>query len=174
MNKVSIATAVALASIAFASAEGTTTIKRPLQIKPQVVKQMIKQEGRDVVMPNIKTGDPALDAQIKALNIEMETKIKAIRDEYVLKLKAIVASRATSTATTTPRVLRGDDMPGQREGMDEGRKLGVPFTNNASSTATGTMPRPFMRVENKFEQNESGSTTSRVMNFFRGMFGGNR
>lgn len=173
MNKLSIVTAITLASIAFVSAEENNE-QRPLKNLPAVNK-IIKQEDRDNSIPNLRTGDPVIDAQLKALNDEMQAKIKVIRDEYAARLKVILSSRATTTrATSTPRYLR-EDMPGRREGMDEGRKIGIPFMMNASTTATGTLPRPqMMRVENDIEQNQPNVPVSKIMNFFRGFFGGDR
>ncbi len=171
MNKLTITTAITLASIAFVGAQGTTTVKRPVQVRPQEVRNMIKNEGRDIQMPNLRTGDPAIDAQLKTLNDEMEAKIKSIRDEYVAKIKAIVGDRASTT---------GRMMPGRREGMDEGRKLGIPFIGDASSTASGTPQRPLMmRIQNEGENNQGDQNAPKqipagVMNFFRGLFGGNR
>lgn len=184
MNKLSIVAVATLASIAFVSAE-ETGVKRPVQLKAPAVKQMIKQEGRDIQMPNIKTGDPDTDSQLKNLNDEMETKIKSIRDEYVLKIKAIVGSRVSATASTTPRMMRGEN--GEKRGFDEGRKMGVPFM--ASSTASSTFPVDRMRIQdetegktskqiidgqNRDDQNAPAPIAPRIMNFFRGMFGGNR
>lgn len=161
MNKLSIITVIALSSLAFVSAEETNNV-RPIQIKAPVIKQMIKNEGRDIQMPNLRTGDSAMDAQIKTLNDEMEAKIKAIRDEYVLKIKTIVGSRASTTASTTLRMMRGE-----KEGFDEGRKLGVPFIGGDSTSASGTL-----RTEN--DQNVSNVKAQGFMNFFRRFFGGNK
>ena len=194
MNKLSIATAITLASIAFVSAE-ETNVKKPVQVKPQGLKQMMKQEGRDVQMQNIKTGDAAIDAQLKTLNDEMEAKIKAIRDEYVLKIKAIVGDKAIS-----PRMMREEN--GEKRGSDEGRKIGVPFRGDDLQVASGTQPRPMMRAQeeggqprplmrsqnenvennnaprsiigNENEQGAPAPIAPRVMNFFRGIFGGNK
>ena len=48
-------------------------------------------------VPQIVTGDPAIDAQVKTLTTEMETKIKAIQDDYMAKIKAVVGNKAIKT-----------------------------------------------------------------------------
>lgn len=63
------------------------------------------------VMPNIAfptTGDPVIDAQLKALTLEMNQKIQSIHEEYGMKIRAILKDKkiigvtpAAGTATMT-------------------------------------------------------------------------
>lgn len=161
MNKLYMGTVIALATISFVSAQDTT-------------KPLPPQGG-----PMMTTGDATIDAQIKALNMEMETKIKAIRDDYLAKIRTIVGTKrsvvASSTrpmmGTTTPRGM----MEGEKRGFDEGRKMGRPF---ASST-DGTMRPPMMRREESQGEQEDNrgqigdNVGARIQNFFKGFFGGN-
>ncbi len=165
MNKLYMGTVIALATISFVSAQDT-----PKPVPPQVA-------------PMMTTGDATIDAQIKALNMEMETKIKAIRDDYLSRIKTIVGDKKPMMASTTPRGM----MEGKKKGFDDGKKMGRPF---ASST-DGTMRPPMMRREDgQGEQGDRGdnrgegqrplppqgqmgdSVGPRIQNFFRGFFGG--
>lgn len=166
---------VAFASFALASAEEnivtTSSATEVAPVKAELIKKPLsekqKQEIKERDLKKIIKNNPEVEAQIKALNLEMETKIRALREEYALKIKAIVAS-ASSTVSTTSRMFRAD-MPGKREGMDEGRKLGVPFMM-ASTTASGTPVRPMMKI--KDERNEDQERVDKkFFNFFRGFFG---
>jgi Spy/CpxP family protein refolding chaperone len=141
MKKTLITTALALSAVSFAFAQDAGTTTPP------------------ALPPAVTTGDVRIDAQIKALRIEMETKIKAIRDEYQVKLRALVGTRRTQMASTTNTLrkevkeVRKEIKEERKEYMEDRREQRV---EGASSTASTTSPR---------EMNQ------RFMNFFRSFLG---
>lgn len=151
MKIIYTATAIVLAGIVFANAEGL---------------------GRDYAQPRqntdriftnpelglfIKTGDSALDDQIKALNKEMELKIQAIHSEYITKIKEIVANKVASStsASTTPRL-----------------KKELRFEHLDASSTFGTSTLDFGRDIRQREM-EGAGIGSRIQNFLRNIFGRN-
>jgi Spy/CpxP family protein refolding chaperone len=141
MKKTLITTALALSAVSFAFAQDAGTTTPP------------------ALPPAVTTGSSTIDAQIKALRIEMEAKIKAIRDEYQAKLKAIVGNRRTQMATTTNPVRK--EVKEVRKEIKEERKEYMEIrkeqrVEGASTTASSTSPR---------EANQ------RFMNFFRSFLG---
>ena len=137
MKKYIIATGLLSLSVFVASAEGG---------RPQVQMMM---------PPVMTTGDATKDAQIKALQTEMEAKIKVIRDDYQARIKAIVGDSKPRVASTTPRrgvmMMRGSTTPPMMEREDhEGRDGGRDGMMRGSSTepermmmqGSTTRPRP--------------------------------
>lgn len=162
MNKLYIVTAMALASISLASAQVGGTNQMPG--KPA---NMARPTGEREDRPQKTTLSGPVAEQIRALNKEMESKIQAIRDDYMAKIKAILESnKVAPRATTTPPGM----MRGEKRGMDEGRKMGVPFMQ-------GTGTRPIMREgEQPRPQDQQGGQGfgEGFRGFFRGFFGGNQ
>lgn len=160
--------AIILMSTSFAFAEGDNgggNGIRPILMKVTMMKD-IKKGGMATgtertmpmipMMPNITTGDATVDAELKALNKEMEAKIKAIRDEYAVRIKAILGDRKPMMASTTPRkILR--DMASSTKRIEKfmGEQkdfLPIPKARGATSES---------------EQN----TSTRIKDFFRGFLG---
>lgn len=56
----------------------------------------------------VSTGDAAIDAQILALNKEMEVKMKALRDEYAVKIKAIIGDKKIIPQMNTVTIRRAE------------------------------------------------------------------
>ncbi|MSR71532.1 MAG: hypothetical protein EXS50_02610 [Candidatus Taylorbacteria bacterium] len=171
MNKLYVLTAITVASLSFVSAEEYgSAVKKP--VPPGVTAAMRQNMEEGKMMPSqITTGDATMDAQIKALNMEMEAKIKAIRDEYVTKIKAIVGDKKPMMASTTPRGM----MKGEKNGADEGRKVGNPMMDVAKQGVPGKPPM-MQRGEVKGESTGSNGENigTRAQSFFKGFFGGNQ
>ena len=164
MNKLYVGTAIVLSALSFVNAQETA--KKPLPPKPPIMRQ-----GEDAPKM-MTTGDASIDAQIKALNIEMEAKIKAIRDDYLAKIKAIVGEKKLTASSTRPAMSPPGMMQGEKRGMDEGNKMGRPF----ASTTDGTMQPPMKRGEVRGAEVENSGQVGnnfgpRVQNFFKGFFG---
>ena len=66
----------------------------------------------------ITTGDSAIDAQIKALQAEMEVKIKTIRDDYRAKIKVIIGDKKVITGRN---MMEHGSSTMRVEGKGEGR-----------------------------------------------------
>jgi hypothetical protein len=141
MKKYIISTGVALIAItsvcaaeSFPQARGTTT--------PGMMRG-----GKDMPMmpPTITTGDATVDAQIKALQQEMEAKIKAIRDEYQVKIKTAIGdkkvlNRPQNWSSTTPSgMMRGE--PGERMMRGTGTPEHQMFNGSSTMRHDGDMMR---------------------------------
>jgi hypothetical protein len=99
------------------------------------------------------TGDPALDAQIQALNTEMEAKVKAIRDEYTAKIRQLVANKKLTpgVSTTTRREIRSSSTEQNR---------GIGAVRGVSEMNASIEIDPSKRFEDNF-----------IKNFFSKIFG---
>ncbi|MFA6608440.1 MAG: hypothetical protein WCT07_00830 [Candidatus Paceibacterota bacterium] len=154
MNKLYITTAIALASVTFASAQmGGVNQER---------------ENR----PQVTTLSGPVGEQIKALNREMESRIQAIRDEYMIKIKnALEAAKVNRPAsTTTPLGM----VRGEKRGMDEGRKMGVPFDDSTSTRPMmedDDVERPQQNRQQDGLQIGTQIGLPNFINFLRGFFG---
>ena len=152
---IGLSVAVVLSGVSFAFAEeGTsnTGTMQPMPIKAQMMREDIKKEMPKMMGSTTRptTGSSTVDAQVKALNKELEAKIKALRDEYALKIKAILGdTRPTLVrpdgSTTTPKEMYKEVRGEMKDMMEEAREYG-------SST------KPLQPEVNRF------------FNFFRGMF----
>lgn len=117
MKKTLITTTLALSTLALAFAADATTTK-PLPPRPLLkaaVQAEVRGEMKDMKaageMPVMTTGDVAIDAQVKALRVEMEAKLKALRDDYEARIKVLVGDRKPvmvnpDGSTTTPKEVR--------------------------------------------------------------------
>jgi hypothetical protein len=184
MNKVYIATAIALSAVTVASAaEQGRMMKRPMMASSTVARPP---QGDDFRGAPMTTGDATIDAQLKSLTAEMDAKIKAIHDEYDARIKAIVGDKKlipTMMGSTTPGMMRGDD---------RARMMGTGTPMMASGTAPmmrgegegqngqdRPQGRPMMQGQGG-DQNGQGSQLvppnfgARVQGFFQGFFGGNK
>jgi hypothetical protein len=85
MKKQLISTLLVVSALSFASAQ-TATSSAPVLPPPPTI------------------GDTKIDAQIRALNKEMETRIRVIREEYQAKLKALIGARKAMIASTTEQL----------------------------------------------------------------------
>ncbi len=138
MKKILITSAIAFSALSFAYAEDASTTPPALP-------------------PVITTGSSTIDAQIRALRIEMEAKIKTVRDEYQAKLKAIIGSvkpvvTRPNGATTTVKEVRKEIKEVRKDNLEARKDARV----QGESTTTVTLPS----VENR-----------KLMNFFRSFFG---
>ena len=108
-----------------------------------------------------QTGDPVVDAQLRALGAEMEAKIKAIREEYQPKFKALIGDRkvkgvgvmSSSTrpvmGSSTRDMIRGEE---GRMGSSTRPMMGTGSSTRpmmGSSTHEGMPPQGGERPENK-------------------------
>lgn len=87
-----------------------------------------------VLPPPPSVGDVRIDAQIRALNQEMELKIRSIRQEYQTKLKALIGSRKAIIASST-RELRGERKGEEERGDSKNR--GTEVRNEARDRREG-------------------------------------
>ena len=149
----------------------------PVQVKESVASKAIVPPqvgqnglGGDLPKPLIpNTGDPVVDAQLKALTTEMETKIKAITGEYRTKVQALLLTKGVKAfPTMTPTI------PAQR--------MMQPRDAN-SQEASSTQERMMRDVQSKIQgevdrQNKMDNPTSaprmpifqQMGNLFQGMF----
>lgn len=195
---ITIATAILIAGTVFANAETNTQGQNPrammrrgvatTQVVGSSTRPMPPQggEGREGLrvegmMPIVTTGDDATDAQIKALATEMEAKVKAIRDDYQTRIESIIKSKLPLQAAA--------------QAMYAGKKIGTTLNQgtttrsmmqrgvdenlpNGSSTDVNIPPmgRRFGEVRGLntegVGQAVGQDVGSRMMGFFRGMFGG--
>lgn len=77
-----------------------------------------------VLPPPPSVGDTRIDAQIRALNQEMEAKIRALRQEYQTKLKALVGNRKMMVASSSAQFREDrkelkNDLKQKREGLKD-------------------------------------------------------
>lgn len=133
MKKTLITTTLALSTLALAFAADATTTK-PLPPRPLLkaaVQAEVRGEMKDMKaageMPVMTTGDVAIDAQVKALRVEMEAKLKALRDDYEARIKVLVGDRKPvmvnpDGSTTTPKEIRKDVRGEVKKEIKEERK----------------------------------------------------
>lgn len=164
MKKLYVVTALALAGISLAGAEGEAKAVQT-QTRPMMVKVITQEDNQRATT----TGDVDTDSQVKALTKEMEAKIQAIRSEYMTKIKAIIASKK---ATIRPIVTKGTTTPpgmerGEKKGFDEGNKLGRPFV---SSTTSSSIERE--KDDNSKSQSQLAQKLgARIQGLLNGFFG---
>ena len=177
MNKLQITTAVLVTGVSFAFAQVPTDQKPPernlgAQIKmhqQNVPPQMMGTSSKPNIMQGNKL-DPAKEVQLKALTKEMEEKIKAIREEYQKKINEILGVKGNGMNILPPGMNQGE-----KRGMDEGKKMGMPFDNRDSDgrpavPPQGTGTRPMMNVGD-VRENENTPQYGRIMNAFRDFLG---
>jgi hypothetical protein len=182
MNKLYILTAVTFTSFLFVQAQGNEDIRQPQRVNSavQTIRQAVNQTRQEEAprMQQLTTGDENIDSQVKALNKEMEDKIKAIRDEYVAKIKSLVGDkkiiRPVMMATTTPPGM----YRGEKRGENEGNKTGNPIMmgsdiENKEGVEKKVEERPMLRDLIPKENSSQQNLPPRIINFFRGLFGGN-
>lgn len=145
MKKLLITTAIAFSAIAMASADDSTTTK-PMAPRP--------------MPPVMTTGDATVDAQIKALRLEMETKIRAIQTEYDAKIKLAIGDRKPVIAhpdgsTTTPKDMKHDvqqEIKDVKKGMqDMQHTMMKDMHPNNGTTTHATSTRRFSDLFNLFK-----------------------
>ncbi|MCF7843735.1 hypothetical protein K9M47_02455 [Candidatus Gracilibacteria bacterium] len=137
---------------------------------------MYDKEGKDdkyKSMPSFAratTGDPVIDAELKALNTEMEAKLKAIHEEYLAKFKVIVGDHKLIRGKGEPRVASST----VREYMEDLR---------ASTTKGYLMMRRGGENDSNDEDNRPGMrigllqdrpSDSKIVNFFKDLFRGSK
>ena len=189
MKKYIISSGITLLALSYAGAAVDVPGKAPSS-------PMMERADTAIMMPPvITTGDATVDAQIKALQQEMETKIKAIREEYRAKIKAAIGDKKVITrpqggsSTTPPR------MKGEGEGEGEGRMMRGTSTRGTSTPryreermvdgtsspmrrdndmmrGTSTRPRAAMPTGQavRGESTEGSDTPSNQATGFRGFF----
>ena len=139
MKKTITAMLLSIAAITAVSAESSNTDNNGNGLGA-FIKTEMKVEG---MMKMMGTGSSTVDAQIKALNIEMETKIKAIITEYKAKIKAIMdANKDLKFNVVAPIIkdmkknmkeIKGDMHDARKENRDS-REYGDELENVASGT----------------------------------------
>lgn len=129
MKKQLISTLLVVSALSFASAQtatSTASTTPPVLPAPAV------------------TGDVKIDAQIRALNKEMEAKIRAIREEYQIKLKALIGARKAVIASSTKQMreeqkerredLR-EELKDKRDAIRASSSIRVKINQGATSTS---------------------------------------
>jgi hypothetical protein len=209
MNKIFIGSVLTITSIVFAYAEDGGASRKMLRVAPVQastteggvrIMPVRTVEGRPVVArvasssPNRVegdmrilmpvTGDPAIDAQIKTLTLEMEAKIKAINDEYRTKIKTLIGDRplkngmmASGTpfrngiiASGTP--LRGDERGENGRMMGSGTPEGVVKGEMIRQGQEGDHTGSGEAVNNQQPMKPEGKGFGAQLNaLFRGLFG---
>ncbi len=181
MKKYVITTAIALTAITGVFAEGQEG-RRMMATTTRAAMVMPASQGIMMSQPTITTGDAATDAQIKALQTEMEAKIKAIRDEYQAKIKAVIGDRKVKTgngewmrASSTRMDMRKgsstmihhNENESEHEGMMNGS--GTPVMRGEGRGEGNRVPREGMV---KGESTEApGASTAEFKGGVRGFFG---
>ena len=153
------------------AAETTVQQTEPAQpgTKPAPIKAMIKakaQAGADMKVGSTTKpgmGNSENAAKIRALHAEMQAKIKAIHEEYRVKFKAL-----------------GIDLPAPviqaieaKAGVSAGMGIKASTTPQQKAKAAAGLLK--IRAEANANGEVKGATTDgegAVMNFFRGLFGG--
>jgi hypothetical protein len=183
MKKMYIVGAITLLGLSFVSAAETKTVAA--KVSPSMMRAIpvgkasttapgSQERGQGQMVRS--TGDATADAEIKALNTEMEAKIKAIHDEYGAKILAVLQARkVTAGSSTAPRM--GDDRrmmgtnthatgtPEGRPGMGRPQDGDHPMGDDQHATGTpgGVRPAPMPM------QQKVGASFG---DFFRSLFGG--
>jgi hypothetical protein len=194
MKKIYIASLLVATAITFVSAEDA----KPMPTKAEAMRGSIEANVNARVaqiMPTI--GDATIDAQIKALSVEMEAKVKALRDEYAVKTQGVIvnnkltispeAKASTVEMEAKVKALR-DEYFLKIQTIIGNKKLTLPVGANApmmhgkenQSTvgATGTSQMSGDNMEAHTEMNTEikqvmpQSVWNRIKNFFRGFFVG--
>ncbi len=126
----------------------------------------VSEKGKQMMMTMpvaFTTGDPVIDAQVKALQKEMQDKMKAIAEEYSAKIRKIIGDKKPSTASGTNGVMK-DTMHDMR---------GVMKNMMASGTKPGMRIGNMEREERdnlEKDENRQDGRLEKVQNFFRGFF----
>lgn len=191
MNKnIYFVTAMTLASISFVGAqevrEVSVDVQRPMYQVRQgggevgqvraVAARVMMATASPAMMPagqmmGPTTGDPATDAKVKALMVEMDAKMRALQEEYATRLKAIIGDRVINT-----KDVRGPSptgmMMGERVGQDGTMSTG---TVRAMEQRRGIgRPMDLPRGQNGEGRPQGEGFGSQMSNLFRSIFGGNK
>lgn len=94
--------------------EGSAPLQRGLEARPVIRVASGSVQSMPDQLRKVTTGDPALDAEVQALTLEMEAKVKAIRDEYSAKIRVLIANKKGGSVygTSTRNQIRNDTMHG--------------------------------------------------------------
>lgn len=171
MNKLYILAGLTMLSVASVSAEEIRNdMMRTVPATRAIPAMRVAEAGKGMasgsMMKMPSTGDPLVDAQLKALNVEMETKIKAIHDEYGAKILAILKEKMIkSGATSTPReMMRGSSMNATST-QEHGMRKGMMMRPDGEGRGNGKV------LGDSYESKENQPADSFFGNFFRGIFG---
>lgn len=150
----------------------------PVQVKEgvgskSVVPPQVGQNGLggDLPKPPLpSTGDPVVDAQIKALTVEMETKVKAITEDYRTKVQALLLTKGIKAF---PMMVSGTPVQRMMQPRDTG-------SEGASSTQERMMRDVQAKIQGEVDrQNKIDNPTpaprmpifQQMGSLFQGMFG---
>ena len=196
MNKLYIAGAIALASVAFVSAEDVAQQPRGVMSTRGSMTEGGIRDGKAIsgtrasstqIRPEAgrmgegmfpTTGDKALDAKIKALVEERNAKMKAIQDEFQIKLKALIGDKKLRTEGMMASGTRPMMGSSTWEGRGEGRPMMASSSARmmrASDQEEGDNRPPRtgqVRGEMKGPSDVGAQEGSFFKNMFQGMFGG--
>lgn len=178
MNKIYITGAVMLTSFFLANALEQVTVTRGMMRAAPASSVRVKTASSTVsssmmLFPGAQiptTGDPAIDAQIKTLTVEMETKIRAINDEYRTKMIALIGNRSVKVYPMNASGTLRAGVAG-REGVVVASGTPIRIMQNREGSVEGEANR--QNLGDTLVPASNMPMFNRVNTFFRGVFGGN-